>query len=238
MVGEAFGPRQTRGSRAWDRHNNACWGWCSWWGDVWGRSKRKDAGTGIELPPSEKYGPEWWESTLRIIVYDALAEAAAFGLERALAVPDKERAMPEVVGMLEAALFLEAVMQRDERSTSAATLKNAGLAYLNLVRSPVSGAVTGLPHIKDPLGASELLPWNVSPHTDLMVKAAGAGTGLEGGGGDRQWKDIAATRFVELWGYFLAHEDSHQDPQYSVIQNMYNTVVRQTGRGTEQRTVG
>lgn len=69
----------------------------------------------LNLPRPEKYGAEWWESTLRIIVYDAVAESAAFGLERALAVPDDDRGLEERRLMLGAALFLEAVIQRDDR---------------------------------------------------------------------------------------------------------------------------
>lgn len=69
----------------------------------------------LSLPSADKYGPEWWESTLRIIVYDAAAETAAFGLERALAVPDGERGEAERRLMVEAALFLEAVIRRGER---------------------------------------------------------------------------------------------------------------------------
>ncbi len=65
----------------------------------------------LSLPPSDKYGPEWWESTLRIILYDALSDSAAFGLERALAVPDEERGVAEVRLMTTAALYLEAVLR-------------------------------------------------------------------------------------------------------------------------------
>lgn len=66
---------------------------------------------GLYLPPRKKYGPEWWESTLRIIVYDAAGEAAAYGLERALSVPEEERGVAEKELMITAALFLEAVIR-------------------------------------------------------------------------------------------------------------------------------
>lgn len=69
----------------------------------------------LNLPLPEKYGAEWWESTLRIIVYDAVAETAAFGLERALAVPDEDRGLEEGRLMIGAAMFLEVVIHRDER---------------------------------------------------------------------------------------------------------------------------
>lgn len=65
----------------------------------------------LSLPPRDKYGPEWWESTLRIIVYDAAAETAAYGLERALAVPDEERGPFEREMMVTAVLYLEAVLR-------------------------------------------------------------------------------------------------------------------------------
>lgn len=65
----------------------------------------------LSLPPRNKYGPGWWESTLRIIVYDAAAETAAYGLERALAVPDQERGLAEMELMALAALYLEAVLR-------------------------------------------------------------------------------------------------------------------------------
>lgn len=65
----------------------------------------------LSLPPRDKYGPEWWESTLRIIVYDAAAETAAYGLERALAVPDEERGPFERDMMVTAVLYLEAVLR-------------------------------------------------------------------------------------------------------------------------------
>lgn len=70
------------------------------------------AGDGaLSLPPRHKYGPEWWESTLRIIVYNAAADTAAYGLERALAVPEIERGTAEAELMVEAALYLEAVFR-------------------------------------------------------------------------------------------------------------------------------
>lgn len=65
----------------------------------------------LSLPPRDKYGPGWWESTLRIIVYDAVSASAAYGLERALAVPDKERGTEELQLMATSALFLEAVLR-------------------------------------------------------------------------------------------------------------------------------
>lgn len=65
----------------------------------------------LTLPPHIKYGPEWWESTLRIIVYDAAAETAAYGLERALAVPDIKRGAMEIELMTTAALYLEAAFR-------------------------------------------------------------------------------------------------------------------------------
>lgn len=65
----------------------------------------------LSLPPRDKYGPRWWESTLRIIVYEAASDAAAYGLERALAVPDEERGAMEQEMMATAALYLEAVLR-------------------------------------------------------------------------------------------------------------------------------
>lgn len=65
----------------------------------------------LSLPPRDKYGPQWWESTLRIIVYDAASDSAAYGLERALAVPDEERGAVEQEMMVTAALYLEAVLR-------------------------------------------------------------------------------------------------------------------------------
>lgn len=70
---------------------------------------------GFALPGEEKYGPEWWESTLRVIVFDAAAESAAFGLERALEVTQAERGEEERRMMVNAALFLEVVIRRDGR---------------------------------------------------------------------------------------------------------------------------
>lgn len=73
-----------------------------------------EGGTGdgaLSLPPRHKYGPQWWESTLRIIVYNAAADTAAYGLERALAVPEIERGTAEAELMVEAALYLEAVFR-------------------------------------------------------------------------------------------------------------------------------
>lgn len=77
-------------------------------------AKGTDDGT-LSLPPRHKYGPEWWESTLRIIVYNAAADTAAYGLERALAVPEEERGASEVELMVEAALYLEAVFRGYEK---------------------------------------------------------------------------------------------------------------------------
>lgn len=65
----------------------------------------------LSLPSREKYGPGWWESTLRIIVYDAASASAAYGLERALAVPDAERSTAELELMATSALYLEAVLR-------------------------------------------------------------------------------------------------------------------------------
>lgn len=65
----------------------------------------------LYLPPRDKYGPGWWESTLRIILYDAASESAAYGLDRALAVPDEERGAMERDMMATAALYLEAVLR-------------------------------------------------------------------------------------------------------------------------------
>lgn len=65
----------------------------------------------LYLPPRDKYGPGWWESTLRIIVYDAASASAAYGLERALAVPDGERGTAELELMVTSALYLEAVLR-------------------------------------------------------------------------------------------------------------------------------
>ncbi|CAM9546150.1 unnamed protein product, partial [Scytosiphon promiscuus] len=124
----------------------------------------------LPLPPRIKYGPGWWESTLRIIVYDAAAEMAAYGLERALAVPDEERGLAEMELMVTAALYLEAVLREyDGRPPQASVLKNAGLAYLNLVRSPRQPAAGGtreddvLIASANPLGGTSLLPWETIP---------------------------------------------------------------------------
>ena len=56
------------------------------------------------------YGPEWWESTLRIIVYDAAVETAACGLQRALEVSDADRGAFEMKLMSESAVLLEAAV--------------------------------------------------------------------------------------------------------------------------------
>lgn len=64
----------------------------------------------LALPPSNKYGPESWESTLRIIVYDAAAETAAYCLERTLEVPENKRGKTEKELMIGAALFFEVVL--------------------------------------------------------------------------------------------------------------------------------
>lgn len=93
-----------------------------WAPALFGRGRARGAGAratkansdmdgSLSLPPSDKYGPGWWESTLRIIVYDAVSDSAAFGLERALAVPDEERGVAEVRLMVTAALYLEAVLR-------------------------------------------------------------------------------------------------------------------------------
>ncbi|CAM9235874.1 unnamed protein product [Ectocarpus sp. 13 AM-2016] len=121
----------------------------------------------LSLPPRDKYGPEWWESTLRIIVYDAAAETAAYGLERALAVPDEERGPFERDIMVTAILYLEAVLRSyNGMPPQASVLKNAGLAYLNLVRLSRQQSVEReggdedvLITPPDPLGATSLLPW-------------------------------------------------------------------------------
>lgn len=84
-------------------------------GDGVGSELVEHADGSLILPQPDKYGPEWWESTLRIIVYDAAAETAAFGLERAIAVPPAEQGEEERMLMVYAALFLEAVVRRDGR---------------------------------------------------------------------------------------------------------------------------
>ncbi|CAN0477837.1 unnamed protein product, partial [Ectocarpus sp. 12 AP-2014] len=63
------------------RHNSAPLPTALW---VCQSSKAWATDGSLSLPSRDKYGPEWWESTLRIIVYDAAAETAAYGLERAL----------------------------------------------------------------------------------------------------------------------------------------------------------
>lgn len=79
--------------------------------DLKGADKLRNHYRSLALPPTNKYGPESWESTLRIIVYDAAAETAAYCLERTLEVPENKRGRKEKQLMVGAALFLEAVLQ-------------------------------------------------------------------------------------------------------------------------------
>lgn len=78
--------------------------------DLKSADKLRNRYRSLALPPSNKYGPESWESTLRIIVYDAAAETAAYCLERILEVPENKRGRTEKELMTGAALFFEVVL--------------------------------------------------------------------------------------------------------------------------------
>ncbi|CAB1110766.1 unnamed protein product [Ectocarpus sp. CCAP 1310/34] len=106
----------------------------------------------LSLPPRDKYGPEWWESTLRIIVYDAAAETAAYGLERALAVPDEERGPFERDMMVTAVLYLEAVL----RSYNGMWVGRACFCFCASPFYLISSDIFGLIQVEKSTSASQL----------------------------------------------------------------------------------
>lgn len=137
---------------------------------------------------------------------------------------------------------------RDARPRYASTLKNAGLAYLNLVKSPRQDSggeqdVLLIPY--DPLGAAPLLPWKIEGDStrrksqreldnqcadnghDATKISAVRGLTIKTEGGVRpsravgDWRASASARFMQLWKYFLEHEDAPLDSQYHTIRNIY-----------------
>lgn len=131
----------------------------------------------------------------------------------------------------------------------ASTLKNAGLAYLNLVKAPREDAeyqrdTIRIPH--DPLGAASLLPWGLEtdrsyPQQGVMDDCIGDAHSYwkrpitqatprpsrkpKAKKAQDGWRDTAATRFMQLWKDFLEHEDAPLDSQYDIIHNIYNSLL-------------
>lgn len=139
---------------------------------------------------------------------------------------------------------------------SSSVLKNAGLAYLHLVKSSARDADDVLMIPFDPLNAAPLLPWTT------MVRAGGCtdaeGSRASGRKGEMKeserrrrtesegitsvatsvsfvtgrmgaaggWRNGAATRFLEMWSMFLEHEDARVDEQYGTIREIYERVVK------------
>ena len=124
----------------------------------------------------------------------------------------------------------------------ASTLKNAGLAYLNLVKSPREDVeyhrdIIHIPH--DPLGAASLLPWGIEtggsyPQQDDCIEDTHSPTPQATPRSSRKpkakraedgWRDTAAVSFMQLWKDFLDHEDAPLDSQYDIIVNIYNSLL-------------
>lgn len=124
----------------------------------------------------------------------------------------------------------------------ASTLKNAGLAYLNLVKSPREDVeyrrdIIHIPH--DPLGAASLLPWGIEtdrsyPQQDNCIKDAHSPTTKATPRSNRKakakkaedgWRDTAAARFMQLWKDFLEHPDAPLDSQYDIVLNIYDSLL-------------
>jgi len=97
----------------------------------------------------------------------------------------------------------------DATRVPAHLLKNAGLAYLHLVRSS-SAPSSSMPNPQqDPFLTIQrgLLLWPLASEKDS------------------QWKLWASARFSFFWGNFLKHPDATKDSQYVTIKNMYAAVA-------------
>ncbi|CAM9352661.1 unnamed protein product [Chrysoparadoxa australica] len=157
------------------------------------------------LPPLQKYGDEWWESTLWPIFWKHVSEGGAALLEAAVTKPEKDGGR-EIDLLILAMLLLEHTVDgAAQGELEASVLKNLGLAYMHLVRSPLERE-SSLPQVPDVFQASNLLPFSKEP----------------------SWKAAASRRFVEVWARFISHPDAREDPQYDNIEAIYKSV---TGTG-------
>ena len=134
----------------------------------------------------------------------------------------------------------------------ASALKNAGLAYLNLVKSKREDGehqrdILRMPH--DPLGATPLLPWVAKTDESCLLQEELLGDCLGNAQGrmlrsvisqetiglirDRRktyraegdWRGAASARFMQLWKEFLEHKDAPLDSQYDAVRTIYEHVL-------------
>lgn len=53
-----------------------------------------------------------------------------------------------------------------------------------------------------------------------------------------RWKEWSANKFVQHWGNFLKRPDANRDPQFSTIEKMYTTAVKNANMQPKQQAAG
>lgn len=146
--------------------------------------------------------------------FDHIAERASYVLEKAIDMPEK--ASSRLRYLIEAAQWLEYCLEYDAHLPTH-TVKNSGLANVHLVRSRVdANRRRALPKVPDILGSKPILSPSMLSFEELHPRASGP-----------EWKTWASERFSKAWGEFLNRTDATQDPQYSTIKDIYDTVITQ-----------
>ncbi|TYZ68515.1 hypothetical protein PybrP1_008269 [[Pythium] brassicae (nom. inval.)] len=151
------------------------------------------------LPPSELYSDETWEWTIARDYGMKTLSWSTYLLERTIADDPQNLTL-----LATAALAMERAVQFEPPQfwSAAATLKNLGLAYAQVVRSSSEFAA----------GASD-------PFLNAVVGASVPDK--------TKFKDRASARMLEVWDQWLQLPDAHRDPGHAAIESVVRRFLPQ-----------
>lgn len=208
------------------------------------------------LPDLDKYTEETWEWTIGKNLKQRVVDVAAFALEGGIAAAETNlEPLIDATYWIESAAILEALESNGSRSARleanegpsfgrgwvpTSVLKNAGLAHMQLVKSPLTNRMPVLPVPKiDHFGTLSTIEWPVLSQKALdAMEEEGIENVSELSLKERyayDWKKWSAERFMRHWGEFLGREDSRKDPQYDTILHIYRTVEEANKKKTEAK---
>jgi hypothetical protein len=203
--------------------------------------------------------------------FDHAADHAAHLLELTLAQDHPPPAAPEAEAaalsrlrtwrLLRVAAWLELAVNLDPHLKTS-VLKNLGLAYMHLVRTPDAASVhlppdRGVPGFEAPVAAwaesfdaaaaartlqlnrSWALPPPPSSSSSSLAwphRKASLNVAPVLSGDGSGWKAWAAARFQASWGAFLARHDAPQDGSYESVRAIYNAVAKSAAAAAAPQT--
>ena len=173
------------------------------------------------LPDIYRYNEETWEWTIVREFYSHWLARATYLLDLAVKANPNNEPISTLPALIESALWLEYARLADTTQIpQASLLKNVGLAYLHLVRTPDSKFQTD--HISNSftslkvgnIDMSEVLSGN------WIVRASNVD----------DVKTWASSRWNLAWKEFLLMEDAQSDPSFEQIKFIYDQ-VNQSAKG-------